>query len=289
MEKTVFATLSLVTLLSLSAGVFAESISVSAVDDTTPYATSDVLHTFDNMNLFVTLDDDYHMIVNETAANIHPEISDLDLAIAYDFAVHSDEIIDAGINGPVGHVNELSSENHELVAAINDLENGKFSSIFNHDEFQVHTTSLKTGIPIIYPTYIGIQNIDAFGTSNIVPVYHGAFGTICGGGPHDPHKLIRDTSRSFDYKYQVRSELIELGYVLVPQYATVNYGDDYAKTASISWCPDGFMRNQAIIWPNDGKFYYRSHGPEPNPDVLNYVWGYVPWWGAYVYWWHMNY
>lgn len=49
-------------------------------------------------------------------------------AIARDFTVCHDAIINVIMNGPVGMVNELESRNPELAVAIDDLENGRFSN-----------------------------------------------------------------------------------------------------------------------------------------------------------------
>ncbi|RNJ80084.1 MAG: hypothetical protein D9C04_02920 [Nitrosopumilus sp. B06] len=92
--------------------VFAEQVSMGTA--VVPYTISDIGHAFGAMELFVTLDGNYHLLINETIADSHTEITELDIVIAYDFATHSDAIINAMKTGPVGQINELESTNPEL-------------------------------------------------------------------------------------------------------------------------------------------------------------------------------
>ena len=260
-----------------------------SIESIEPYVISDIIRALNAMELFVIVDADHNLIINESAASAH-EIPRLDVEIAHEFAVHHNAIISALEAGPVGRVNDREYKNPDLEAAIEDLEHGKFSGIFGHEGPRAQTMSIWVGATAIYPTHAGLQRPDV-SDADIVPAHHGAFGTVCGGAPWDRH-LSQPVSRSkhFDTERLARAALTNMGYSLVPDYATLHYGYDYAKIAPLSNCPHGFMRDQAIVWPSDnGLFYYGAQGPEPNPDVRNYDWASVPWWPVYAAWWHLYY
>ena len=263
--------------------------------DPAPYAADDILYTFDNMGLFVTLNDDYHLVVNETAGYSQQGISELNIAIARDFAAHSDAIIDAAKIGPVGRVNELASINPELINAIHDFENGKFRSLFNGGDRVIRTSLPEAGAPVTHPAHASAHASGAFGIGGAIPAHHSAPGTACGGGFLDPHVRppIREMG-SFPDMSSTVSELVRLGYHKVPAYATGyqfhggNYEDDYAKVGSAYGCNRGEFRDQALIAVENGRYHYRTQGPEVNPEIFSYIWP-ATWWGTYVFLWHMQY
>lgn len=126
MRNTVFVMLALVATASLGSSLaFAQ-----AESDSVPYPAKDVFHTLENIDLFVTLDDRYHMIVDEAKANNSPEITETDLAIARDYAIHHNAVIDESAREHTR--GDKSQPSPEMWAVISDLEDGKFSNVFNY-------------------------------------------------------------------------------------------------------------------------------------------------------------
>ena len=90
--------------------------SVHAVQSDAPYEWDDIMHALDVMGLFVTVDADLYLVPNLTAADMNAIVTDMDIQIARDFAMHSDLIIDAVKSGPVGNTGELGQSNPEIAA-----------------------------------------------------------------------------------------------------------------------------------------------------------------------------
>lgn len=81
------------------------------------------------------------------------------------------------------------------------------------------------------------------------------------------------------------------GYHLVPQYASLNYGRDYAKFLTTSHWPASywpFWTYRAQIVVREDNHAVNMQSPEPNPELAAYPWPIYPgnWWGPFVYWWH---
>jgi hypothetical protein len=85
----------------------------------------------------------------------------------------------------------------------------------------------------------------------------------------------------------VVNALLGLGYHRTANYAGGSTGNDYSKVVS-STCGGSSFRSQAIIHQRAQCWTYNTQGPEPNPEVLGYVWPRLGWVG-YVRWWHLHY
>ncbi len=62
-----------------------------------------------------------------------------------------------------------------------------------------------------------------------------------------------------------------------------HHGNDYAKNVNAFGCNNGELRSQGLV---TGTYTYNSQSPEPNPELLSYIWP-VWWWGNYVLTWHI--
>lgn len=300
-EKHVLLTsVMMIAIVMISGTAYAE-FAPETVDDSTPYALSDITHMLGVMDAFVIVDENLHLIINKTAASLYPEISELDISMTRDFIVHSDALIDATKVGPVGHINELESTNPQLLVAFTDLKNGRFSELFEQNySTEIRTTLLDVNSPIIYPTYFYLHEANAFGTSNVVPIHHGTWGpncpplrlicdTVCGGGLNDHHiKKRLVPSITFDTKLEAITDLvIKQGYhqIRIPATSPEHHTFDFAKKGQEYGCNDGEFRDQALIKPKGTQFYYDKQGPEVNPELWTYDWP-ASWWGLYVAVWH---
>lgn len=108
-----------------------------------------------------------------------------------------------------------------------------------------------------------------------------ALGEVCGGAPWNPQpepEVVRKYTSS-----GAANHLLSDGYHLVPFYATLHHGDDYAKNTSAFGCNNGELRTQGLVKTTNS---YNHQSPEPNPEILSYsapVW----WWDGYVIAWHL--
>jgi hypothetical protein len=91
----------------------------------------------------------------------------------------------------------------------------------------------------------------------------------------------------FSSQSAVTNFLLRIGYHKTSGYACNNNPNDYSVVVWSS-CGWGTFRNQALV-KRDGYWWtFSLQGPEPNPEIISYVWP-VPWWGSYVWWWHHYY
>lgn len=91
----------------------------------------------------------------------------------------------------------------------------------------------------------------------------------------------------FFTREEVITHLEGLGYHRTANYAGGSSGNDYSRVVS-SACGGGSFREQAIIHQREPCWTYNTQGPEPNPEVLGYVWPRLGWPG-YVRWWHLHF
>ena len=115
---------------------------------------------------------------------------------------------------------------------------------------------------------------------------------VCDGGYNDPHPRPPWIYRHGGYstKAEVGDHLINgHGYHETAYYASYSYGVDYTKVVSAYGCNWGPFRSQAFVSrdSNGVTWGYSTQSPEPNPEILGYIWP-APWWGPYVQWWHEN-
>ena len=245
------------------------------------YVLDEIYHAFNVMEEYVIYDEGKNIKFDIKAAN-DPNVTQLDIDIALDFAEHSNNIINASI-GPTGKTNEEHTDNTELRYALEAFEAGKFKALFEETGPAGSTQEIQSAS-------FGVSQIQiVFDASKTIPVHHSAQGTACGGGFEDHHALppiipVGD----YDTISDAKSSLISRGYHMVDSYASGTYTWDYAKNIAAYGCSDGEMRSQALIRQSGGEYYYNSQSPEPNPEVLGYSWP-AYWWGPYVFYWHYIY
>ena len=99
--------------------------------DTTPYTFEEIEHSFDVMEEYVIYDENKNITFNITNA-VADNISQNDIDIVLDFAVHSNDIMNTAI-GPTGKVDELSKDNDALRQAIQELQDDKFQALFGEE------------------------------------------------------------------------------------------------------------------------------------------------------------
>ncbi len=268
-----------------------DNTQVEELEDTSQdYTLQEIHHAFDVMEPFVIYDENKN-IKFDISATKDPNVTQKDIDVALDFTIHNNAIMNATV-GSVGKVNELGTNNMELKLALKDLQTGKFKALFANSGAIGSTNDIT---PVSYD-YVQTPIVTVFGIDSIVPVHHGAWLTVCGGGFNDPHKpdTYPDNYRGSGTLSATQSELKRAGYHMVDVYAswtgTTSQPYDFAKVTPSSQysglCDLGAFRDQAIIDPPN--FSYRVFEYEPNPEVIRYVWPAL-WWGPYVAWWHDNY
>ncbi len=110
----------------------------------------------------------------------------------------------------------------------------------------------------------------------------------CGGNFLFPHEDGEEPSfRLFDTDTEVKEYLVSIGRHQVQVPWSADPENDYAITVDAYGCRWGKFREQDTIGYNVTalKWTYDISLPEPNPELLSYVWP-TWWWGIYVRWWH---
>ncbi len=102
------------------------------------------------------------------------------------------------------------------------------------------------------------------------------------------------SSRRYATRGEAVSALLRLGYHKTPNYACLSNKNDYSVGTYAAGCSNqGAFRTQALILePNQDRNYWtwQTQTPEPNPEVLSYIWPHLAtWWVSYVRWWHYDY
>lgn len=115
----------------------------------------------------------------------------------------------------------------------------------------------------------------------------------CGGTRKDPHNCPGrsvTTDGPWDSQSAVQNALVNKGFHETAGYASGYAGDgrDYTKGVDASGCSSPKFRTHVIIFEDGGDWLYNTQTPEPNPEVLDYVWPTVTW-GTYVEWWHTEF
>ncbi len=98
-----------------------------------------------------------------------------------------------------------------------------------------------------------------------------------------------ESGRFFPTEQDVRSHLESLGYHPTARYAGGGSGRDFTLEVSFPGCSSASaFRNHALYRQQGPCWTYNVQGPEPNPEILSYVWPYFSWPG-YVRWWHLTF
>lgn len=254
-----------------------------------PYALGDIEHSFAAMEEYVVYSKNKSISFDTINAMRDSSVSELDIEIASEFAVHSNDIINATF-GHLAQTNELEAGNLELKRAVQELEGGKFSAMFGTGGGSAGRVN--DIMPVLYEyatvSPIFLQKILA---DEPQEVRHGSRSSAiaCNGGFQNPHPVPAVIpKRWFTTEFAAERYLINNGYHQVPLYASGNYGNDFAKTTTAYHCDSGEMRSQVVVFQTGSYWRHNTQSPEPNPEILAYGWP-AYWWGAYVAWWHVNF
>lgn len=251
------------------------------------YTLEEIEHSFAVMEEYVIYDENKNITFDVINATRDHHVTKLDIDIALDFAIHSNDIINAR-SGALGHVNELDAGDAELQRALQELEDGKFRALFGGKAGSVGTVN---GITFTTYEQISVPIISAFGVSHaeIHQARHtSSSNLVCGGSFQNPHPEPKPRFKGFFSTENIaKNNLVDNGYHKVSPYASWNYGNDYAKDVSAHGCDDSEMRSQAVVVQLGSIWRHSTQSPEPNPEVLAYSWP-VYWWGPYAAWWHVR-
>ena len=281
-----FATIAAVLLIPLGTdGAYAAGLGGEAQ---AAYELGDIERAFSVMEEYVTYNHDKNISFDVVTALRDGSTSQLDVDIALEFAMHSNRIINA-TRGSLTQTNELEANNIELVRALQEFEEGRFRSMFGDKVGPIGSAS---GImPALHEQTDALTSSTLASPENALQeTSHRArsHSTACGGSFQSPSPeppVI--PKRWFSSEDGAERHLTSNGYHRVPQYASANYGNDFAKTTSAYGCNNGEMRSQAIVFQSGIYWRHSTQSPEPNPEILSYDWP-VYWWGAYVAWWHVR-
>jgi hypothetical protein len=98
-----------------------------------------------------------------------------------------------------------------------------------------------------------------------------------------------ESGQFFPSEQEVRQHLESLGYHETAGYAGGRTGQDFTVTIPYPGCSNSSAFRRQAIYRQDGACWtYNTQGPEPNPEVLSYIWPYFGWAG-YVRWWHLTF
>lgn len=288
-KKTGMLLAAIVTALLIPHGISIAHAQGSHSEAHIPYALDDIEHSFAVMEEYVVYNKNKSISFDTINAMRDSSVSDLDMEIALEFAVHNNDIISATF-GHVAQTNELEADNLELKRAVQELEEGKFSALFGI--VAGSTGRVNDIMPVLYEyttvSPIFVQKILADGPQE---VRHGSGSSAiaCNGGFQHPHPVPEVIpKRWFATEFAAERYLINNGYHQVPLYASGNYGNDFAKTTTAYHCDSGEMRSQVVVFQTGSYWRHNTQSPEPNPEILAYGWP-AYWWGAYVAWWHVNF
>ena len=264
--------------------------------DNTPqdYTLQEINHAFEVMEPFVIYDENKNIEFDPTAIN-DPKVTQRDIDVALDFAMHNNLIMNIVIDH-VGKTNELGTNNTELKRALEEFENGKFKALFEQPSAVGTTNEIQpTSFDFTQVPIVSIFGLDEY------PIHDIQKNTpkpalMCGGSPQNPHPADSSPEivRGFNSLAAAQRDLIGKGYHNVAGYAiwgNVEQNRPYAFAKVVTSgapgdCNDGPFRNDGAI-DRDG-LGYRIYEKEPNPEVLSYVWPKLAW-GLYVVWWHDNF
>lgn len=94
---------------------------------------------------------------------------------------------------------------------------------------------------------------------------------------------------SFSTEDAAKQYLLAQGYHQAARYASWGgFGIDFTQVVTDPDCGTGPFRNEAVLDKQGDCWTFYTQGPEPNPEVLSYLWPYAAWPG-YVLWWHRRY
>lgn len=111
-------------------------------------------------------------------------------------------------------------------------------------------------------------------------------GNPCGDRDHPSPCPPRIQSAEFySTEQEVKDHLIFIGFHQTAWYAGGRGGHDFTKVVDHP-CGFGPFRTQAITNKIGECWSLTTQSPEPNPELLSYVWPYFAW-GGYVRWWHL--
>jgi hypothetical protein len=285
-------TIPLLALVLLIPPGITNTIAQGTIGEVEPYTREEIMHSFHIMEEYVMYGEYKHITFDLDRASQNPHVSQLDIEIALNYAVYSNELIDIllGETGEVGQVNELET-NDEIRRLLQEFEEGQFRALFEKESHigTVSETTLSTN------PYLSKTASDTFEDVEISGVTHIWYDPlICGGGFTHPHMEPKpmNSIRTFQSKDSAKQYLVHNGfYEVIEWHATTVWGDDYAKIVDAYDCTYGSFRYQSTIKESDSGYYYlrNQFAPgEPNPELDGYDWPHFTW-PVYTGWWHVIY
>lgn len=254
-----------------------------------PYTLQEIAHAFEVLEPHAVFDENLHLTFHPNSTAYDPIVTDRDLEIGRNFALHNDAVMDILIDaeelGAIGKVTEEKLDSTELKRAIHEFTVSKFRLLFEKDnDAPVTGVSMDDHRPPISYT---VFEPSIFGTFGITSVDHGvdsddwsASFSVCQGGFYHPHGAYSNNIGTDLSITEMEDELIDAGYRIVFE-GTARWHDEsaYYQPYNCSW---GAFRDQADIRTNS---QYKWQPLEPNPQLLDYLppsW----WWVLYTAWWH---
>lgn len=215
------------------------------------------------MSEYMRLDDGYHLTVDERQAK-GDHVSKHAQRIAFDFVELNNLIINSLKSGEATIVEDGSKRQQELL--------NKFEPYFRLIKAGKATRSLTAST--------AEDSIKQDGLTTM--------GGGCGGSQSDPHwcpPYIQSGVRR-NSKGAIQNYLDSRGYHQTADYATgYEYaGGDYTNPIGAYTCSSPKFRIHALI---ERGWTFKTQRPEPNPEILGYIWPTFDW-GPYVKWWHNN-
>jgi hypothetical protein len=169
--------------------------------------------------------------------------------------LHVDEARRAGVSGQaIGLAMQLIAVENRVIAAAQRDEEADLSA---------------ADFAFIEPLFLQLAQADPCGTRQ-------------NPSPCPPRV---DSGRFFSTRDEAVTFLQGLGYHQTAGYAGGRTGNDFTLVVA-SACGGSSFRSQAIVHQQGACWTYNTQGPEPNPEVLSYIWPRLGWVG-YVRWWHL--
>ncbi|ASS76588.1 hypothetical protein CIG75_17540 [Tumebacillus algifaecis] len=169
-------------------------------------------------------------------------------------------------------ITEIASGKTMAEVEFSDDFEGSFNDYF------YYLAEGKNAPPVVQNTNFGVIQPDANGG--------------CGGDTDNPHPCPpRQTLYWFYSLPELQTIFLNQGYHATAHYAggsaDWNPARDYTKCVSAYNCGSCAFRYQAVFADTNtaNKYHAIVQVPEPNPEILSYIWP-TGSWGLYVKWWH---
>lgn len=243
------------------------------------YTIDEISHSFGIMEEYVIYDEIRKIVFDLTNAMKNPNISQLDVKIALDFAAHNNELMEA-LYGSVGRVDELGRD--PIKQALDSYVNGRFKAVFDGESEPGESTGE------IRRTSYNPNQITAIFTPDITqatiyPVrsHQGGSMLACGGSQNNPHNHYDPIDDPPKNEPGFSSAIVAKNWALANGYhniywpfSSVERGLDFSRTDTTApeGCNSGQFREQAVMADRGTEKIFRTQHDEPNPELHTYWW-----------------